>query len=191
MKQAIAMLFAISILGSTIGVAADISYDQVRLNYVSAEFDAGPSDVDGDGLELSGSFSFAESFFGFGKYSDLDLDFNLDASMLEIGGGYHRPITTMLDFVGRAGYVRIDLDTPFGDADDDGLSLSGGVRGRMTDAIEVKAALNYFVMDQGDNETEVEFAGDYFITDRIALGAGLCLGDDLTTWTVGGRYNFQ
>jgi hypothetical protein len=191
MKQAIAMLFAMCMLLSGVGVAADISYDQIRLNYVSAEFDAGPVDVDGDGLELSGSFSFADSFFGFGSYSDLDLDFNLDASILEIGGGYHRPITTMLDFVARVGYVRTDLDTPFGDADDDGVSLSGGVRGRMTDAIEVKAALNYFVMDKGDNDTEVELAGDYFITERIALGAGLCLGDDVTTWTVGGRYNFQ
>ena len=191
MKKVIAMLFAVSNLGSGVGVAADISYDQLRLNYVSAEFDVGPSDVDGDGLELSGSFSFNDSFFAFGSYSDLDLDFNLDASVLEIGGGYHRPITTRLDFVGGVGYVRTDVDTPFGNADDDGISLSGGVRGRMSDAIEVKAALNYFVMDKGDNNTEVELGGDYFITERIALGAGLCLGDDVTTWTVGGRYNFQ
>lgn len=191
MKHAFATLFVLSILTPVTVLASDVSYDQLRLNYVSSELDAGPVDVDGDGLELYGSFSFMESFFAFGSYSDLDLDFGLDASMLELGGGYHRPITGMLDFVGSIGYVRQDLDTPFGDADDDGISLSGGVRGRMTDAIEVKAALNYFVMDEGDNDTQVEFGGDYFFTERFALGAGLCLGDDVTTWTVGGRYNFQ
>ena len=191
MKHAIATLLLVSFLSPVAVIASDVNYDQLRLNYVSAEVDAGPVDIDGDGLELAGSFSFMNSFFAFGSYSDLDMDFGLDASILELGGGYHRPITAMLDFVGGLGYVRQDLDTASGNADDDGISLSGGVRGKMSDVIEVKAALNYFVMDHGDNDTQLELGGDYYFTEQFAVGAGLSLGDDLTTWTLGGRYDFR
>lgn len=190
MERAAAMIFVISMLVSGVSIAGDISYDYVRLSYVDTELDAGPVDVDGDGLEIGGSISIVNNTFAFGKYSDLDLDFGLDASLLEIGGGYHHPITPKVDLVGRLGYVRADIDSPVGDADDDGLLLSGGVRSRMTDSIEGRAALNYRMMDEGDNDTELELGGDYYVTERITVGAGLCLGDDVTTWMLSGRFSF-
>ena len=68
---------------------------------MDTEIDTGPADVDGDGFEIGGSISFAKNAFAFGSYSDLDLDFGLDASLLEIGAGYHHPITPKVDLVGR------------------------------------------------------------------------------------------
>lgn len=190
MQRAATMIFVMSMLVSGVSLAGDVSYDFARLNYVNTEIDAGPVDVDGDGLEIDGSISIVNNFFAFATYRDLDLDFGLDASLFEIGGGYHHRIAPKVDLVGRLGYVRADIDSSFGNADDDGLLLSGGVRSRMTDSIEGRAELIYRTTDAGANDTELELGGDYYVTDRITVGGGLNLGDDATTWFLGGRYSF-
>jgi hypothetical protein len=190
MERTAAMIFVMSMLVSGVSFAEDVSYTYVRLAYVNTEIDVGPMDVDGDGLELDGSFGFANNVFAFGTYSDLDLDFDIDASLLEIGAGYHHRITPKVDLVGRLGFVRADIDGSSRDADDDGLLLSGGVRSRITDSIEGRAALNIRTTDAGANDTELDLGGDYYVTDRITVGLGLRLGSDATTWFLGGRYSF-
>lgn len=190
-KAAVAFL-VVSLSFSGVSIAEDVSYDYVRLNYVNTELDLGPVDVDGDGLELDGSFSFAQKrAFAFGTYSDVEFDGDVDASRLDLGGGYRHAIRPRIDLVGRVGYTRTDVSASGVDADDDGLLFSGGVRSRMTNKIEGRAALNYRMMDESDNNTEFEFGGDYYVTERISVAAALCLGDDMTTWSFGGRYAFQ
>jgi hypothetical protein len=190
MERTAAIVFVMSMLVSGASFAGDVSYTYLRLSYVNTEIDAGPVNVDGDGLELDGSFGFVNNAFAFGTYSDLDLDFGVDASLLEIGGGYHHRITPKVDLVGRLGYVRADFDTSFAGGNDDGLLLSGGVRSRINDSIEGRAALNIRTIDAGANDTELDLGGDYYVTDRITVGIGLRLGDDVTTWFLGGRYSF-
>jgi hypothetical protein len=190
MERTAAIVFVMSMLVSGASFAGDVSYTYLRLSYVNTEIDAGPVNVDGDGLELDGSFGFVNNAFAFGTYSDLDLDFGVDASLLEIGGGYHHRITPKVDLVGRLGYVRADFDTSFAGGNADGLWLSGGVRSRINDSIEGRAALNIRTIDAGANDTELDLGGDYYVTDRITVGIGLRLGDDVTTWFLGGRYSF-
>ncbi len=113
MEQTAAIIFVMSMLVSGVSFAEDVSYTYVRLGYVNTEIDVGPINVDGDGLELDGSFGFVNNAFAFGTYSDLDFDFDIDASLLEIGGGYHHRITPKIDLVGRLGYVRADIDRSF------------------------------------------------------------------------------
>lgn len=189
--KATALIFAIAMLVSGMSFAEDVSYTYLRLNYVNTELDIGPVDVDGDGFELDGSFAATNNIFGFGSYSDVDFDFDVDASRLELGGGYRHAVRPRVDLVGRVGYSRMDLSASGVDADDDGLLFSGGVRSRMTDRIEGRAALNYRMMDESDNNTEFEFGGDFYVTQNVSIAAALCLGDDATTWSFGGRYAFQ
>jgi len=191
MNKAAALIFVTSILVSGVSLAGDVSYTYVRLNYVSTELDLGPVDVDGDGLELDGSFAFTPNVFGFGSYSDVEFDGNVDVSRLDVGGGYRHAVRPRIDLVGRVGYSRVDLSSSGVDADDDGLLFSGGVRSRMTDRIEGRAALNYRMMDESDNNTEFEFGGDFYVTEQVSVAAAICLGDDATTWSFGGRYSFQ
>lgn len=191
MKRAAALILLVSMLISGVSLAGDVSYTYVRLNYVNTELDIGPVDVDGDGLELDGSFAVTPNAFVFGSYSDVEFDFDVDASQLDVGGGYRHAVRPRIDLVGRVGYTRMDVSSSGFDADDDGLMFSGGVRSRMTDRIEGRAALNYRMMDESDNNTEFEFGGDYYVTDQISVAAALCLGDDATTWSFGGRYSFQ
>ena len=190
MIRTTAAIFAIGLMVSAVSAAADISYDYVRLSYVDTELDLGPVDVDGDGLELAGSLTVHQNAFAFASFSALDLDFGADASRLEIGGGYHHPLTPKIDLVGRLGYVNVDLDSGGGSADDDGILLSGGVRGRVTEVIEARAALNHRSMDKGDSDTELEVGGDYYVTEQFTVGVGLSLGD-ATSLLLGGRFSFR
>lgn len=191
MNRASAAIFAISLLASSICAAADVSYDFLRLSYVDTELDVGPLDVDGDGFELGGSVSVFNNAFAFGRFAALDMDFGVDASRLEIGGGYHHRITPKIDLVGQLGYVSVDLDSAGGDFDDDGILVSGGVRSRLTADIEGRAALNHRSMDEGDNDTEIELGGDYYLTENWTVGGELAFGDDATTWSLSGRYAFK
>ncbi len=189
-RAAVAILF-VGVSVSGVSLAEDVSYTYARLNYVNTELDVGPVDVDGDGLQLDGSYGFMKNAFAFGSYSDVEFDGDVDASQFDLGAGYRHAIRPRIDLVGRVGYTRMDVSASGFDGDDDGLLFSGGVRSRMTDKIEGRAALNYRVMDESDNDTEFEFGGDYYVTERISVAAALCLGDDMTTWSFGGRYAFQ
>ena len=82
----------------------------------------------------------------------------------------------------------LELDSPAGSADEDGLGLSAGVRHLFTDDFEVSGRVNY--VDLADSNTSLEFRGEYFLYENWVIGAGLEFGDDTTTWLIGGRFNF-
>ena len=94
----------------------------------------------------------------------------------------------------RLDFVNLEIDAGatdvpgFGSVDDDGLGLGAGVRHLITDNFEFSGRLNY--MDVFDFDTSLEVRGDYYLFDNWVIGAGLESGDDVTTWLIGGRYNF-
>jgi hypothetical protein len=170
--------------------AAELDYNYAELRYIDTELDAGPFDVDGDGFELGGSMELAQSVHIFGNFQTLDFGSGIDASAFEIGGGYAMPLNNSADLVARLSYIDGEIDTPAGDADDSGFGFSAGARSMFTPQIEGRAFINYVDLDESGDEVSFELAGDYFVNDQIALGASLELGDDVTTWTVGGRWFF-
>ncbi len=173
---------------ATSAVARDLSYNFVRLDFVNMEIDAGATDVDGDGFDLQGSLVVSPKFHVFGGYQDLDFDPSGDLSVIELGGGYRHSFSSKTDFVATLSY----MDAEIGSIDDDGLSLSAGVRHLFNDNFEVSGRVNYIdVFDNViDYDTSLEIRGDYFLFDNWVVGAGLELGGDVTTWLIGGRYNF-
>jgi hypothetical protein len=185
----------VAIAAASLGVAgtasaAELDYNYAELRYIDTELDAGPFDVDGDGFELGGSMELAQSVHIFGNFQTLDFGSGIDASAFEIGGGYAMPLNNSADLVARLSYIDGEIDTPAGDADDSGFGFSAGARSMFTPQIEGRAFINYVDLDESGDEVSFELAGDYFVNDQIALGASLELGDDVTTWTVGGRWFF-
>ena len=180
---------AVGLLMVTSAVARDLSYDFVRLDIVNTEIDTGPADVDGDGFELFGSVAVGEQFYLFAGYQDIGFDFDIDGTQIELGGGFRHGISRKTDFVATLSYVDLELDSPAGSADEDGLGLSAGVRHLLNDNFEVSGRVNY--VDLTDSDTSLEFRGEYFLYDNWVIGAGLEFGDDTTTWLIGGRFNFS
>ncbi len=190
-RTGIAVLSLFPIAGLTDG----FNYTFVEGGFVSSEINVGGADVDGDGLELAGSYAFNEQIHFVAGYVDQSFDFGIDTTTISLGAGINHVLNEDWDFVGQLSYVSYDVDTGVGNADDSGLGLMGGVRGRVRPNVEVDAGLNY--VDVGGSDTSLFVSGRYYIRDTFSVGGGLTLDDGDTTlnFTVralfGGRTSSQ
>ncbi len=174
-RTGIAVLSLFPIAGLTDG----FNYTFVEGGFVSSEIDVGGTDVNGDGLELAGSYAFNEQIHFIAGYVDQDFDFGIDTTTISFGAGINHVLKEDWDFVGQLSYVSQDVDTGGGNADDSGLGLMGGVRGRVRPNVEIDAGVNY--IDVGGSDTELFVSGRYYVRDTFSVGGGLTLDDGDTT----------
>ncbi|MEM7612678.1 MAG: hypothetical protein AAF270_13415 [Pseudomonadota bacterium] len=165
--------------------ATDLSYKFAELRFVDTEID----DFDGDGFRIGGSYPLDENWLIVGSFSTLDFDFGIDSSVLEIGAGYVHRYTDKIDLVGDARLVRSEVDSNFGDDTDTGFSVSGGIRGRINQDIEGRAALRHVNLDNSD--TFIEVGGDFYFTPEFSAGLTLEFAGDADTLTIGARWFFD
>lgn len=182
----IGSMLAFGAAGPTL--AADLSYTYVEGAYVNSEVD--DFDLDGDGYSLFGSVGFWKNFFGFAGYSDSDYDGGVGSQFLELGAGAHWSLSPAWDAVGAVAYVDADVDVSgFGSASADGYMLAAGLRGRVTQAIELFADVEYVDLGNTD-DTGFVIGGRYYLTDAFALGANIGDNGDGTHWSLVLRYDF-
>ena len=185
--------FGLVALGAAMTMPAiaddDMSYNYVEAAYVDTEIDDG-LDVDGDGVFVNGSVELGDTFFLTAGYGSQEFDFSVDLDQWAVGIGGHAPISDNIDFVAALRYIDAEVDTPFGDIDDDGYGAGVGLRARVTDNIELEGGVNYVDLDDGGDDTSFAFGGRYYLTENFALGAGVELGDDVTSWQAGVRVEF-
>jgi hypothetical protein len=74
-------------------------------------------------------------------------------------------------------------------SDDNGVALSGGVRGLLTPQFEIRGSVNYINVD--DSDTYLELAGDYYFTRQFSAGLSLEFAGDSDLFSIGARYYFQ
>ncbi len=171
-------------------LAQDMSYSFVEASYLDTEIDDNNFDVDGDGFGVSGSIELNETFFLQAAYSTQDFDFSIDYDQVSVGIGAHFPMAENLDLVGAISYVDAEVDTRFGDLDDDGYGLDLGVRARLAEQFEVEGGINHVDLDDSGDETSLKLGGRYYLSQELAFGAGVQIGDDVTTWQLGVRLEF-
>lgn len=169
---------------------ADVmDYSYAELGYVDTKLDGDGFDVDGDGFALRGSLAVHPNFFVFAAYQDLSFDFNVDTSLLEVGGGGHWPLSDKVDLIGKVGIVKADVDLGPFDDDDDGLLLGARVRGVVAPKFELEGGFDYRNIDIGD-ETTIVLEGRYFFIDTLAGGLSVSIGDDVTSLGLNVRLTF-
>ncbi|HEY8520708.1 MAG TPA: outer membrane beta-barrel protein [Gammaproteobacteria bacterium] len=164
------------------------SYTYVDVGYVDVENDVGSFDVDGDGLQLRGAVELTDLFYLTGDYTDLDHEGNIDSSMLSVGVGVRRSVQSNLDLIGEVTWVNAEVDTPFGDADEDGYGLALGLRYRANNDVELEGAIRH--VDVEDSNTLLDLRGRYYLNPSLALTGGLLIDSGDLGWTVGIRANF-
>lgn len=163
--------------------AGDLSYDFLELRFVDVD------ESGGDGIRFAGSYQIDEEWILVGGLTSVDFDFDVDSTVLELGGGYVWNYSDDFDLVSTLRYVRVDFDTPIGDFDDSGFALSSGVRGFLAPQFEIRGSVNYIDVD--DSDTFIELAGDYYFTDQISAGISLELAGDADVFSVGARWYFR
>lgn len=181
----------------------DFSYDYVQLGYVMQDWD-GAFDV--DGLDAQLSMAIDEHLFLRGQFMLFDGDFDggfidtdTDGWLLGAGVGFNTPIGDGMDLVVTGDLVHIKYENdayrffgvrvPGADDDDTGIRLTGGVRMRATEQLELNGGV--YLADVGPQD-DIGLFGDalFHLNEQIDIGAGLKLGGDLTEFGFFGRYNF-
>lgn len=171
--------------------ANDISYNYLQFGYQTIDIDD-PGigvDVDGDGLGIAGSFEIGESWFVGVSYSKADLDFGVDLDEVAAGVGWHTTMSNNSDFYAALQYVRLEASLAgFPSADEDGIGATIGVRGMVTENIEIGGSISY--IDLGDAGDGNSFGANvlYNFTENFSVGLLLDFEEDATSYGAGIRF---
>ena len=168
--------------------SSQFNYTYVELGYDETEYQAGNTDVDGDGLTLSGSFEINDDWHAFASYGTADLDFGIDLDTFVIGAGYAFPLRQDVDLYGRVLYLSLDADQGALGADEDGLGLQFRIRALVTDELELEGGVQY--VDIEDSDTSLQVGARYYFTDTFSAGIGLTIAGDTDGIGINARYSF-
>jgi hypothetical protein len=178
--------------------ADDFSYNNVNVSYGQMNFDDGSGDADGDIFGVDGSFEISESVFLFAGYGAGDLEddggFSVDVDNWRAGVGYHTSVSESFDLVATLSYENVELSAPgLGSVDDSGIGAGVGLRYAASDAFELNAGINY--ADRGDlepliDETSIEAGALYNFNETFSVGLSGEWGEDMSTYTLAGRFYF-
>lgn len=188
MRKAVILgsLAALGMSGSVLAQDA-LSYSYLEAGYISSE----SGNLDGDGINLFGSFRLTDMLHLFGSYSDQDYDFNVGVEFIQLGGGLNFSLTDKVDLVTRLSLVEVQVDGPGFSNDDDGLAIGAFLRTRAAEKWDLTAGLNYQDLDDGGEDTSINAGARYYFTDRLAAGVDLLLNDGDTAYILSGRYDIS
>lgn len=185
-------LFISLLAFSATAAAQGFGYSYIQGSYGTVEVDiGGGANVDGDGFGVSGSYALTDQFHFSGEYQTADMDFGVDLSILELAAGYHTGLSDQLDFTAQLGYVNTEVESGGVGVDDDGLMLGVGLRGALTDALEVNGGVDYIDFDLGGGETRIGAGFLYDIADNLTVGAKASLWDDIDVYQLNLRFDFE
>ena len=169
--------------------AQGFDYSYLQLNYGNVELD--DISVDGDGLGLSGSFAINPDWHVFGGYQSTGLDFGIDVNSFGAGIGYNTEMSPTVDMFARLSYEYIELEAPgFPGDDDNGIGFGVGMRFAASEELEIDAAVDYVDFGNGGDDTAFSVGALYSFSDAFALGLGGSWSDDVSAYTLSGRFYF-
>ncbi len=171
-------------------LADGLNYNYIEAGYFEIDLDDSLIDVDGDGINVIGSFEVGESMFVTAEYATSDFDFGVDLDELYVGLGVHTPIGDNVDFVGTINYVSVEASAFGLSEDDDGFAATVGVRALVSDMFELEGHVEY--LDLGDSGDDTSFGGSgwYYFNDNFSVGVKVDFSDDITRYGLGARLFF-
>ena len=173
----LALLFAGTASAQT-AATPFLDYDLLEIRFIDVDV------AGGDGLKLGGSYRLQNNWLIVGSLASVSFNGDVDATTLELGGGYVWPYRDDWDLVASVRYVNIS-----GDIDDSGVIFEGGVRGLLTPQFEIRGSANH--VTAGGSDTFLELGGDYYFTEQFAAGLTFEFAGDADVWTIGARWFFR
>ncbi|MDJ0910243.1 MAG: hypothetical protein QNI99_13680 [Woeseiaceae bacterium] len=188
MLRSLGLISLVALAGPAL--ADGIDYNYIEAGYYELDLDDSIIDVDGDGINIIGSFEVGESMFVRAEYATADLDFGVDLDELYIGLGVHTPIGNNADFFGIINYVSLEASAFGLSEDDDGFGATVGVRSMVTDTVELAGQIEY--IDLSDSGDDTSFGGSawYYFSDNFSVGLTADFSDDITRYGLGARLFF-
>ena len=169
--------------------AEGFDYNYFQLSYGTIDFD--DINVDGDGFGLAGSYAINPDWHVFADYEAASLDFDIDATTLGAGIGYHTELSPVVDLVASLSYQYVEFDAPaVSSIDDNGFGLGVGLRFAASDKFELNAGISYVDLSDSGDDTGFDVGGLYDFTDSFSLGIGGSWSDDVSSYALTGRFYF-
>ena len=180
---------ALLLAAASVASADDFSYDYFNVGYGVIEFD--DFDVDGDAIGIDGAIALADNFHLFAGYAMGDFDFDVESTSYNLGLGYNTPLSDTVDFVGRLSYEYIEVDAPLvPSVDDNGIGLGAGLRFAPNDQFELDGGLKYVELSDSGNDTGLSAGALYNFSDVFSMSLRGDWTDDVSSYTLGGRFYF-
>jgi len=196
-RTPMAFLFALSFAFVAAPAHADgLDYSYAEVGYISADI----AGIDGDGFGVGASFAVSDAVFAKVSYSsieseDLNIGFGwgtVTISGFAIGAGWHTPVSESADFVIGLGYSSGELESSIpgisGALDTDATSLTAGLRGLVTERVELFGNLSYIDADGGSDTTWD--VGGLVHLGTVSVGLSYTDDEDVEQLVVGLRFGF-
>ncbi len=192
------VLFTALLALSASATAQDFDYSFFSVGYSQIDIDdefIGVG-VDGDAFGAAGSYELNENIFLFGSLQVGELEASgfagdVDVTVYDVGLGYRMPLSDTVDFFGTVAYEYQELEDQGVSIDDNGFGIGVGLRARVSQSIELNGGIQY--VDLGDmfgDDTAFTAGGQFALTDNVELGLSGSWGDDLSIYTLSGRFYF-
>lgn len=207
MRKMIALAAALAAAPLAAQANDAISYTYAEAGLARAELDMGDSDtLKANGGYLRGSWGFTPSTYVFGSYTNVSDSESFDGlrikgtlEQLELGLGWHMPMTERVDFTADIAYVNLELTAKasyMGVTARDGDDINAGratlgLRG--TPSPRTEAWVRAGAMDGSDMDSE--FYGTLggqikFNKNWSVVGEAQWIGSDTTIYMAGVRASF-
>ncbi len=172
----------------------EISYDYFDFDYFRTDWDAGATEIDGDGWAGRFSVGIRDHVYVGGEYRSWEPDgVSSRSTYKRIGFGVHGNVGERVSVFGEAGFTSLDLDLGAGNIEDDPAYIAGGARWNVADGYELRLSAEFTEEGKGTprgrGETSITFGGDIQISDAAAITIEVNENDDNTTsFLVGLRF---
>lgn len=191
------VLFTALLAFSASASAQGFNYDYFSVGYSQIEVDTDGfgGNIDGDAFGAAGSWGISDSFVVFGSFQTGELEDDVGASadvtLYDLGLGYVMPLSETIDLIGSVSYEYQELSESGFSIDENGYGLGLALRAMAGQSVELNAGIQY--VDLGDvfeDETSLNLGALYSVTDNIQVGLAGTFGDDVTFYTLNGRFFF-
>ena len=195
---AVPAIAALAVAGPV--VAGDFSYNTLDLGLYGQSIDDpnGDEGLDGSGINLSGSWEFSPGVFGFASLGGTEYEYrNYDdrdftAGQLQLGLGFHVPLSSQVDLVSGVSLQRLRLEDDYNfTLNENGYGLNVGLRGLAGSRFEWMAGLKYVDLGKGQDDTSWTAGFRYHFTRLFSMGLDIGSTDrNEANGVIGFRWDF-
>lgn len=175
---------------STISIAKSPSWNNIGVGYVSVDIE--DSNFEPTGFTLLGSKLINDNVYLHGNYRLVSEDVNnndVELSTLNLGLGVRHGLDETTDLFGQISYLNAEIEVGNFSDDENGYSLAAGVKSMLSDNFEVMVKATRDSLD-GESETAFGIGASFYLNEKVSIGAGYQIADDINVLTVNIKAHF-
>jgi hypothetical protein len=174
------VLLGASLCATSAEALSNFDYDYAEIGFFATSAEILNVEVDGNGVDISGSFDLTEGVNLLAGYQTTDFDFGLEGTQFGVGLGYHGALSYGMDLYFRLLYLDAEIEFPqranIENIDGTGYSLNIGARYRFNKKFEADVAIAQASVEDSTG-TGIIMAGRFRMSEIFSLGLSGAFAD--------------